>query len=47
MNFRFQQSQGVPLESIVNTISGDGMQLMKEMLIWNPEKRPTAVNVSS
>ncbi|CAD5208373.1 unnamed protein product [Bursaphelenchus xylophilus] len=44
MNFRFQQSNGVPLESIVNTISGDGMKLMKDMLAWNPEKRPTAVN---
>ncbi|CAD5205353.1 unnamed protein product [Bursaphelenchus okinawaensis] len=44
MNFRFQQSNGVPLESIVNTICGDGMKLMKDMLLWSPEKRPTAVN---
>lgn len=46
MNFRFQQSQGIALESIVNTISGDGMKLMKDMLLWNPEKRPSAANVS-
>lgn len=45
MNFRFQQSQGVPLETIVNTISEDGMKLMVDMLKWNPEKRPTAANV--
>ncbi|KAH7724930.1 CMGC/RCK/MAK protein kinase [Aphelenchoides avenae] len=44
MNFRFQQSQGVPLETIVNTISEDGMKLMVDMLKWNPEKRPTAAN---
>jgi hypothetical protein len=46
MNFRFQQSSGIALESIVNTISGDGMKLMRDMLLWNPEKRPTAANVS-
>ncbi|KAI6204124.1 hypothetical protein M3Y94_00635900 [Aphelenchoides besseyi] len=44
MNFRFQQAQGIALESIVNTISGDGMKLMREMLLWNPEKRPSAAN---
>lgn len=46
MNFRFQQSQGIALESIVNTISGDGMKLMRDMLLWNPEKRPSGANVS-
>jgi hypothetical protein len=47
MNFRFQQSQGIDMQSIVNTISGDGMKLMKDMLLWNPEKRPSAANVSA
>lgn len=45
MNFRFQQSKGIALESIVNTISGDGMKLMRDTLLWNPEKRPSAPNV--
>ncbi|KAI1729728.1 protein kinase domain-containing protein [Ditylenchus destructor] len=42
MNFRFHQSPGVPLNSIVNTISDDGMKLMRDMMMWNPEKRPSA-----
>lgn len=45
MNFRFQQTKGIPMETIVNTISSDGMKLMMDMLLWNPEKRPSAANV--
>uniref|UniRef100_A0A914DQM9 non-specific serine/threonine protein kinase n=1 Tax=Acrobeloides nanus TaxID=290746 RepID=A0A914DQM9_9BILA len=44
MNFRFQQTKGIPMDTIVNTISSDGMKLMMDMLIWNPEKRPTAAS---
>ncbi|GMT00542.1 hypothetical protein PENTCL1PPCAC_22716, partial [Pristionchus entomophagus] len=43
MNFRFQETPPTPLESIVNTSSKDGLQLMKEMMEWNPEKRPSAI----
>ncbi|CAJ0930188.1 unnamed protein product, partial [Mesorhabditis belari] len=42
MNFRFQNTPATPMEQIVNTIGKDGMKLMMEMMIWNPEKRPTA-----
>ncbi|KAI1717374.1 protein kinase domain-containing protein [Ditylenchus destructor] len=42
MNFRFHQCTGVPLNSIVNTISDDGMKLMRDMMMWSPEKRPSA-----
>uniref|UniRef100_A0A7E4US22 non-specific serine/threonine protein kinase n=1 Tax=Panagrellus redivivus TaxID=6233 RepID=A0A7E4US22_PANRE len=42
MNFRFQQCQGVPLESIINTAGADGMKLMRDMMLWVPEKRPSA-----
>uniref|UniRef100_A0A183BW00 non-specific serine/threonine protein kinase n=1 Tax=Globodera pallida TaxID=36090 RepID=A0A183BW00_GLOPA len=44
MNFNFHQSQGVQLQSIVNTVGDYGLQLMCDMLTWNPEKRPTASN---
>ncbi|CAI4221663.1 unnamed protein product [Auanema sp. JU1783] len=42
MNFRFHQAQATPMEQIVNTIGKDGMKLMMDMMLWNPEKRPTA-----
>lgn len=47
MNFRFPQCVATPLESIVTTISKDGLKLMSDMLLWNPEKRPTAAGVGS
>lgn len=46
MNFRFHQCQGVPLNTIVNTISADGLKMMSDFMLWNPEKRPTATNAS-
>lgn len=45
MNFRFHQCQGVPIETIVNTISVDGLKLINDFLKWSPEKRPNATNV--
>ncbi|WKX90215.1 hypothetical protein Q1695_009230 [Nippostrongylus brasiliensis] len=42
MNFRFPQAAPTPMESIVNTIGKDGMKLMMDMMMWNPEKRPNA-----
>ncbi|CAJ0594938.1 unnamed protein product [Cylicocyclus nassatus] len=42
MNFRFPQAPPTPMETIVNTISKDGMKLMMDMMLWNPEKRPSA-----
>jgi hypothetical protein len=44
MNFRFQQCQGVPLETIINTAGTDAMKLMIDMMLWVPEKRPSAAN---
>uniref|UniRef100_A0A1I7YXU1 Protein kinase domain-containing protein n=1 Tax=Steinernema glaseri TaxID=37863 RepID=A0A1I7YXU1_9BILA len=44
MNFRFQQCPPMQMESIVNTISRDGMKLMMDMMTWNPEQRPTAAS---
>ncbi|PAV59560.1 hypothetical protein WR25_22966 [Diploscapter pachys] len=42
MNFRFTQTAPTPMEQIVNTIGKDGMKLMLDMMIWNPERRPNA-----
>lgn len=41
MNFKFAQFSPIPLESLVPNASPDGIQLMTEMLYWNPSKRPT------
>lgn len=46
MNFCFYQCQGVPIETIVNTISVDGLKLINDFLKWSPEKRPNAANVN-
>ncbi|KAK6027609.1 hypothetical protein OSTOST_06359 [Ostertagia ostertagi] len=42
MNFRFPQAPPAPMETIVNTAGKDGMKLMMDMMMWNPEKRPNA-----
>uniref|UniRef100_A0A914V2K8 Uncharacterized protein n=1 Tax=Plectus sambesii TaxID=2011161 RepID=A0A914V2K8_9BILA len=44
MNFRFPQCVATPLAQLVTTISKDGLKMMTDMLLWNPEKRPTAAN---
>ncbi|VDK44802.1 unnamed protein product [Anisakis simplex] len=44
MNFKFQQSVPTPLASIVSTIGQDGLKLMSDMMLWNPEKRPSAAS---
>lgn len=46
MNFRFPQAAATPMDTIVNTIGKDGMKLMMDMMMWNPEKRPNAGQVS-
>uniref|UniRef100_A0A9J2P0P1 Protein kinase domain-containing protein n=1 Tax=Ascaris lumbricoides TaxID=6252 RepID=A0A9J2P0P1_ASCLU len=44
MNFKFQQSVATPLATIVSTVSQDGLRLMSDMMLWNPEKRPSAAS---
>uniref|UniRef100_A0A915AC60 Uncharacterized protein n=1 Tax=Parascaris univalens TaxID=6257 RepID=A0A915AC60_PARUN len=44
MNFKFQQSVATPLATIVSTVGQDGLRLMSDMMLWNPEKRPTAAS---
>ncbi len=43
MNFRFPQFTQIPIETVVPNLSKDALHLLKDMLQWNPSKRPTAV----
>ncbi|XP_076319977.1 serine/threonine-protein kinase ICK isoform X1 [Tachypleus tridentatus] len=43
MNFRFPQFSEMPLNSIVPNCSNEGITLMKDLLRWNPTKRPTCI----
>uniref|UniRef100_A0A8R1XVZ4 non-specific serine/threonine protein kinase n=1 Tax=Onchocerca volvulus TaxID=6282 RepID=A0A8R1XVZ4_ONCVO len=43
MNFKFQQCVPIPFATIVNSVGDDGLKLMTDMMLWNPEKRPSAV----
>lgn len=42
MNFRFPQFTSIPLETVVTNVSLEGLALLRDMLQWSPEKRPTA-----
>ena len=42
MNFRFPQFTQIPIETVVPNLSKDALLLLKDMLQWNPSKRPTA-----
>ncbi|XP_015906279.1 serine/threonine-protein kinase dyf-5 isoform X2 [Parasteatoda tepidariorum] len=43
MNFKFPQFVEMPIPSLVRNASQDGCVLLKDLLRWNPDKRPTAV----
>lgn len=42
MNFRFHQCSQVPLKQVIPNASNDGLQVLRDMLLWNPSKRPSA-----
>lgn len=46
MNFKFHQCVPIPFATIVNSVGDDGLKLMTDMMLWNPEKRPSAIGVS-
>ncbi|XP_064486447.1 serine/threonine-protein kinase ICK-like isoform X2 [Ornithodoros turicata] len=43
MNFRFPQFSEMPLASIVPNAGKDSVVLLRDLLRWNPARRPTAV----
>ncbi|NXI41056.1 MAK kinase, partial [Galbula dea] len=42
MNFRFPQCVPISLKTLIPNASTEAIQLMSDMLNWNPKKRPTA-----
>ncbi|NXW48149.1 MAK kinase, partial [Nyctiprogne leucopyga] len=42
MNFRFPQCVPISLKTLIPNASNEAIQLMSDMLSWNPKKRPTA-----
>ncbi|XP_068787971.1 serine/threonine-protein kinase MAK isoform X3 [Struthio camelus] len=42
MNFRFPQCVPINLKTLIPNASSEAIQLMSDMLSWNPKKRPTA-----
>ncbi|KAM4835414.1 serine/threonine-protein kinase MAK isoform 3-T5 [Thomomys bottae] len=42
MNFRFPQFAPINLKTLIPNASNEAIQLMTEMLSWDPKKRPTA-----
>lgn len=46
MNFRFPQFTEMSLESLVPNCSTEGITLLRDMLSWNPSRRPTGTAVS-
>ena len=47
MNFKFPTMVSTSLHSIVTNASHDGIQLMADLLAWDPHKRPTATQVQN
>lgn len=46
MNFRFPQFSEMSLQSLIPKASKEGITLLKDLLRWNPSRRPTAVMAS-
>ncbi|XP_006811103.1 serine/threonine-protein kinase MAK-like [Saccoglossus kowalevskii] len=42
MNFKFPQCVTVNLKTIIPNASNEGLTIINDMLLWNPQKRPTA-----
>lgn len=45
MNFRFPKCVPTSLKSLIPNASNEAITLMKDMLQWDPEKRPSAAQV--
>ena len=42
MNFKFPQFTATPLATLIPNASKEAIQLMTDMMRWNPAKRPSA-----
>lgn len=46
MNFRWPQMVATPLRQLIPNSGSDGLVLMRDMLTWDPQKRPSCQQVS-
>lgn len=46
MNFKWPQMVATPLKQLIPNSGTDGLALMRDMLMWDPHKRPTCQQVS-
>ncbi|XP_031565066.1 serine/threonine-protein kinase ICK-like isoform X2 [Actinia tenebrosa] len=42
MNFKFPQMVQTPLKQLIPNASPEALQLMRDLMMWDPKKRPTA-----
>ena len=47
MNFRWPQMVPTPLKNLIPSANIDGLTIMRDMMLWDPSKRPTAAQVRS
>ena len=45
MNFRWPQMVPTPLKNLMPSANNDGLTIMRDMMLWDPSKRPTAAQV--
>lgn len=45
MNFRWPQCVANNLKTLIPNASHEALHLMKDMMLWNPQKRPSASQV--
>ena len=45
MNFRWPQAVATNLKQLIPSASNEGIQIMHDMMLWAPEKRPTTQQV--
>lgn len=45
MNFRFPQCVPTPLKTLIPNATNEALDLMRDLLQWDPKKRPSTVKV--
>jgi len=46
MNYKFPQAVATPLKQLIPSAGAEGLTLMRDMMAWDPQQRPTAHLVS-
>ena len=47
MNYKFPQAVATPLKQLMPSAGAEGLTLMRDMMSWDPHRRPTAQQVST